>query len=198
MNIINVLVSTLTVCIFSCSSENHTTDTSKSETKPMDTLKFEMRGFNNGVELLLLPNNRFLRKKYVFGCLGGGYESIILGTYVIKNNELRLNANKIQEYNYLENNEKNQRVYKLDTDSLLLKKHYYIVNGSNRTLLLSSEYLNDFHKLQSDLNDFQEYKNWKENYSPHDESPFFLISDTLLSNSYDKNELPDSLKAYLN
>ncbi len=58
--------------IFSCSNNKTKSNDKEFDTQNIDTLRYAYNGFNNGLQLDLLSDGRFINENYLFSCFGGG------------------------------------------------------------------------------------------------------------------------------
>jgi len=78
----------LLLSLYNCTNNNKTLN--KKPVTKTDTVFYKYKGFNNGIQLYLLSNKKFIYKFYSYGCTGGGEDEKVTGTYKRKDNQLLL------------------------------------------------------------------------------------------------------------
>ncbi len=106
-----------------------------------DTLIFKQKGFNSGMELLLTNKGDFNYMNHWAGCVGGGEQKSVNGTFKLKNNSLILfpDSIRISTFPFSGHSDPTTKVYKYTSDSLQIKTKFDILKWNNITYLLSPE-----------------------------------------------------------
>ena len=175
--------------IFGCKNRTYISDSNEI----IDTLKYSYKGFNNGGSLYLLNNGKFIHKKFVYGCTGGGEIKQIFGDYKREKSDLILNEKRIElEKLPIGFNEKS-KILKLNfvPDSLKLNNKFKIINWNNFEYLLS-ENITEGWSLR-ELNDFNRFSdNYNSGYEPENSGMYLRMQiDSLKTNEkLNLNQIP--------
>ena len=164
-------------------------------TKALDTVSFNIHGFNSGVTLALISDSTFFYKTEFWGCMGGGEETYVFGKYTQKKNLVTLLPGRIKSLAYWDEEDPFDyskpeiKEYKFRKDSLDIKRSYYILEKNKKTYLLSPEFKEEFFPDVSKTNDFEDYAQMskdKESYYG-----YFFMMDTIIFGDYGMNTLPE-------
>lgn len=114
--------------LYSCSNNKESSNT-KIVHQNIDTLSYKYHGFNNGLQLDLLSNGRFINENYLFSCTGGGERKKVFGTYKIDSSTLKLIPEKIEFIEYPMDRESKpvKTILNYGIDSLKIKTEFQII-----------------------------------------------------------------------
>ncbi|CAM1338925.1 hypothetical protein [Tenacibaculum aestuarii] len=182
--------------IFSCTTKS----SSKLEKQNIDTLKYSYKGFNNGKNLFLLSNGKFINEEYLFGCTGGGERKKVYGTYKIDSSKTYLTLNptlvELAEYPIERETKPIIKKIKHNIDSLKIKTNYQILKWKKNRYLLS-----DFFHIGWSLeeeNDYIRFANYLNSGREPESSGMYLVNkfeDSITSN-FDLNQIPKKWKKF--
>lgn len=181
--------------MFECSNKKNETTKISNEQK-LDTLKYEYDGFNNGLLMNLISDNRFYYEDYWYGCTGGGEKKIFHGKYTITDNTLTLKADSvtIESTPFDRHFNPEIKTYSKIDDSLKFKTKYHFLKWNNLSYLLSDENDSDIYVFDyNNENDFQKFVNYyNSGYEPESHGRYLhrTLDSIKLNEKIDKNQLP--------
>jgi hypothetical protein len=104
--------------------------------------KFVLKGFNDGVEIILKPDFTFVNNCYSYGCTGGFRIKLVTGFYEIESNELYFKPEKLvwkEDWgnNYWDSNLKFDTVAYYESDTTSIQSKYFLIEDNNLKFLVS-------------------------------------------------------------
>ena len=171
--------------------------------KKIDTLIYSIDGFNSGVELALLSDNRFLLTSSLFGCTGGGEIKTYKGIYVEDSTSLNLQPDSVRIKTYpidefFESKNTIIQILPYKKDSLEINTRFQKLNWSENKYLLSDD-LNSFYgyrKNETDYEDFAYYFN--SGLEPDSHGSYLVSKDSTKNekiNSFSFSKIPEKYRS---
>lgn len=188
----------LLLIIVGCSNNKHKSDHKIKIDLKIDTLRYSYTGFNNGLQLDLLSDGRFINERYLFSCFGSGERKKVLGTYKLDDVNLILSPKTIELTEYSSEMEIKPitRSIKYGVDSLKIKTNFKLIRWDNKKILLSESFDNNWSFEEE--NDFLRFADYFNSGLEPESSGMYLVKSTKDSifSKLDIKQIPKKWRKY--
>ncbi|MDT0647069.1 hypothetical protein RM545_10230 [Zunongwangia sp. F260] len=180
--------------LLSCSEQKG--NKQETSSRNIDTTFFKADGFNMGLELALLSNNKFVLKTSMFSCFGGGEIRKFAGSYSKDQTQLKLKPETVTITVYTEESPMSNpeiRELQYGPDSLKTKTIFQILEWNNNEYLLS-EQSTSFYGFEDEESDYENFAYYYNSGDEPEEHGWYLVNEAVekdsATSSLDLDKIP--------